>query len=78
MIERLQQLRQFPPPPIDASFAAGVIPWLMALLAIGVALAVIDLLLRRTRWLSAAPDAAGDRADDRKGRTDARDRGVRT
>ncbi len=65
MIERLQQLRQFPPPTIDASFAAGVIPWLMALLGIGVALAVIDLLLRRTRWLSAAPNAAADRVDDR-------------
>jgi SNF family Na+-dependent transporter len=65
MIERLQQLRRFPPPTIDASFAAGVIPWLMALLTIGVVLAVVDFFLRRTRWLSAVPNAAGDRAHDR-------------
>jgi hypothetical protein len=64
MAERWQQLRQFPPPTMDANLAGDAIRWLMALVAITIALALVEFVLQRPRWLSAAPNAPGDRAED--------------
>ena len=53
MVERGEQLRQFPWPPFDAAFVASTMRWLMSILGVACALMLVNAALRRIRWLPA-------------------------
>jgi HupE / UreJ protein len=53
MLERGEQLRQFPWPALDAASLASAMRWLMAILSLGLLLALVNACLRRMRWLPA-------------------------
>ena len=53
MVERGEQLRQFPWPPFDAAFVASGMRWLMLILGVACALMLINAALRQMRWLPA-------------------------
>ena len=51
MVERGEQLRQFPRPQLDASSIASAMRWLMLVLAVACALMLVNAALHRIRWL---------------------------
>jgi hypothetical protein len=61
MLERLEQLRQFPWPTLDAAFLAGALRWLLLSALVGVALWLVNALLQRAGWVSAESKPSGER-----------------
>ncbi|WP_170135065.1 HupE/UreJ family protein [Acuticoccus kandeliae] len=64
MIARGDDLMQFPFPTLDPLFLAGVLRALLAILVIGVALALVDRWLARRRLLRPSPPIPDDPAGD--------------
>ena len=62
MIERVERLRQFPWPTVDAAFLASATRWLMLILLLGSAIWLINVALRRTGWLTSSRNASGERS----------------
>ncbi len=65
MSERAEQLRRFPWPALDAAFVAGLLEASTAIVALALAVGLINHALRRTRWLAAEPDGSGDHGEGR-------------
>jgi hypothetical protein len=61
MLERGEQLRQFPWPTLDAASLASAMRWLLLIVLVGVALWLVNTLLLRAGWLTAASKVSGDR-----------------
>ncbi len=51
MLERGEQLRQFPWPILDAASLASAMRWMMVVLGLGLVLALVNAALRRMHWL---------------------------
>ena len=64
MIERGEQLRQFPWPALDAASLASAMRWLMAILSLGCVLALVNRALRRARWLASDDKRPGGAGGD--------------
>ena len=65
MLERGEQLRQFPWPALDAASLASAMRWLMAILSLGLLLALVNAVLRRMRWLPADNRTPAERRGNR-------------
>jgi hypothetical protein len=61
MLERLERLRQFPWPTLDAAFLAGALRWLLLIALVGVALWLVNALLLRAGWVAAESKSSGER-----------------
>jgi hypothetical protein len=61
MLERLERLRQFPWPALDAAFLAGALRWLLLIALVGVALWLLNALLLRAGWVAAESKSSGER-----------------
>ncbi len=64
MIERGEQLRQFPWPALDAASLASAMRWLMAILSLGCVLALVNRAMRRARWLASDDKRPGEAGGD--------------
>ena len=64
MIERGEQLSQFPWPALDAASLASAMRWLMAILSLGCVLALVNRALRRARWLASDDKRPGETGSD--------------